>query len=89
MAALAEQGTGADLLDLGQDLAQDIADRIVATLEDNAPAITKDGGFIRAGVSAELDELRAVSSGGRDQIPGHRGARARAHRNRLAQGQVQ
>ena len=68
MAALAAAGTGADLLDLGQDLAQDIADRIVATLEDSAPAITKEGGFIRSGVSAELDELRAVASGGRDQI---------------------
>ena len=68
LAALAAGGTGSDLLDLGQDLAQDIADRIVDTLEDNAPAITKDGGFIRPGVSAELDELRAVSSGGRDQI---------------------
>jgi DNA mismatch repair protein MutS len=68
MAALAEASTGTDLLDLGQDLAQDIADRIVATLEDNAPAITKDGGFIRSGVSAELDEFRAIASGGRDQI---------------------
>jgi DNA mismatch repair protein MutS len=68
LAALAAGGTGSDLLDLGQDLAQDIADRIVATLEDNAPAITKDGGFIRSGVSAELDELRAIASGGRDQI---------------------
>ena len=68
MAALAEADAGADLLDLGQDLAQDIADRIVATLEDNAPAITKEGGFIRPGVSAELDELRAIASGGRDQI---------------------
>jgi DNA mismatch repair protein MutS len=68
LAALVAGSTGSDLLDLGQDLAQDIADRIVDTLEDNAPAITKDGGFIRPGVSAELDELRAVSSGGRDQI---------------------
>jgi DNA mismatch repair protein MutS len=68
LAALAVGGAGSDLLDLGQDLAQDIADRIVATLEDNAPAITKEGGFIRSGVSAELDELRAIASGGRDQI---------------------
>jgi len=29
----------------GQDLAQDIADRIVATLEDNAPAITRRAGL--------------------------------------------
>jgi len=68
MAALAAGGAEANLLDLGQDLAEDIADRIVATLEDNAPAITKEGGFIRAGVSAELDELRSIASGGRDQI---------------------
>ncbi len=68
LAALAADGAGSDLLDLGQDLAQDIADRIVATLEDNAPAITKEGGFIRSGVSAELDELRTIASGGRDQI---------------------
>jgi DNA mismatch repair protein MutS len=68
LAALAAGGAGSDLLDLGQDLAQDTADRIVATLEDNAPATTKDGGFIRSGVSAELDELRAIASGGRDQI---------------------
>ena len=68
LAALATGGSGADLLDLGQDQAQDIADRIVATLEDNAPAITKEGGFIRPGLSAELDELRVIASGGRDQI---------------------
>ena len=68
LAALAADGAGSDLLDLGRDLAQDIADRIVATLEDSAPAITKEGGFIRSGVSAELDELRAIASGGRDQI---------------------
>jgi len=67
LAAL-DAGAVTDLLDLGQDLGQDIADRIVATLEDNAPAITKEGGFIRSGVSAELDELRAIASGGRDQI---------------------
>ena len=64
--ALADRGS--DLLNLGEDLAQDIADRIVATLEDNAPAMTKEGGFIRAGISAELDELRSIASGGRDQI---------------------
>jgi DNA mismatch repair protein MutS len=57
-----------DLLDLGADQAQDIADRIVACLEDNAPAATKEGGFIRAGISAELDELRSIASGGREHI---------------------
>jgi DNA mismatch repair protein MutS len=58
----------ADQLDLGADQAQDIADRIVACLEDNAPAATKEGGFVRAGISAELDELRSIASGGREHI---------------------
>ncbi|HEX7599552.1 MAG TPA: DNA mismatch repair protein MutS [Polyangia bacterium] len=68
LTALAHPDREADLLYLGAELAQDIADRIVATLEDNAPAVTKDGGFIRAGLSSELDELRSIASGGRDQI---------------------
>jgi DNA mismatch repair protein MutS len=57
-----------DLLDLGADLCADLAERITATLRDDAPALTKDGGFVRAGVSAELDELSAIASGGREGI---------------------
>ncbi len=60
--------SAADMLELGTDLAQDLAARIGATLEDNAPAMTKDGGFVRAGVSSELDELREIASGGRGRI---------------------
>jgi len=44
------------------DLA-DLHDDLVKTLSDEVPAALKDGGAIRAGVSSELDELRAV---GRD-----------------------
>jgi DNA mismatch repair protein MutS len=37
-------------------------------LRRDAPAATKDGGFVNAGVSAELDELRDIAAGGRDRI---------------------
>jgi len=57
-----------DLLDLGADLGADIAERITTTLRPDAPAITKDGGFILPGVSAELDELVAIAKGGREGI---------------------
>ena len=66
---LAALATGPeDLLDLGADLASDIAQRIASTLREDAPALTKDGGFINAGVSAELDELVAIATGGREGI---------------------
>jgi DNA mismatch repair protein MutS len=61
-------GADGDLLDLGADLCADLADRIGATLREDAPALTKEGGFIRAGVSRELDELVAIASGGREGI---------------------
>ena len=56
------------LLDLGADLAEDLAGRIGATLKDDAPALTKDGGYVKPGVSAELDELVAIATGGREGI---------------------
>jgi DNA mismatch repair protein MutS len=58
----------ADLLDLGDDLCADIAERIGATLREDAPAITKDGGYVKPGISSELDDLVAVASGGREGI---------------------
>jgi len=58
----------ADLLDLGSDLGADIAERIGATLREDAPALTKDGGYVKPGVSAELDDLVAIASGGREGI---------------------
>ncbi|WFB37111.1 DNA mismatch repair protein MutS [Kiritimatiellota bacterium B12222] len=39
--------------------------QIEASLEDEPPANLKDGGVIRSGVHAELDELRAASTEGR------------------------
>ncbi|HEY4187974.1 MAG TPA: DNA mismatch repair protein MutS, partial [Polyangia bacterium] len=57
-----------NLASLGEDLAPDLAHRITATLRDDSPAATKEGGFVRAGVSAELDELQAIATGGRDGL---------------------
>ncbi len=39
---------------------------ISSTLLDQPPATTVKGGFIREGVSTELDELRNISSGGKE-----------------------
>ena len=36
----------------------DIADKLVAAIKDNAPTVVKDGGFINDGYDTELDELR-------------------------------
>ena len=37
-------------------------------LRDDAPAVTKDGGYVNAGISPELDELRDIAAGGRSRI---------------------
>jgi len=65
-------GAGADagdlLMSLGDDLAGDVADTLARTLRADAPAVTKDGGYINPGVSDELDELTAIASGGRERL---------------------
>ena len=61
-------GPDDDLLSLGEDLAPDVAATLAVTLRPDAPAMTKDGGYIAAGISAELDELAAIASGGRETV---------------------
>ncbi|HEY7510858.1 MAG TPA: DNA mismatch repair protein MutS [Vicinamibacteria bacterium] len=46
----------------------DVAADVEATLVDEPPAALKDGGLVRDGVDAELDELRELSRGGRGTI---------------------
>jgi DNA mismatch repair protein MutS len=46
----------------------DVADSITSVLVEEPPPTARDGGVIRDGVDAELDELRAVSRGGRTTI---------------------
>jgi len=50
------------------DGVEDAAALIRDALIDNPPASVKDGGVIRQGFDAELDELRNVASGGKDWL---------------------
>jgi DNA mismatch repair protein MutS len=49
------------------DLA-DVRDALDLTLLDEPPLVARDGGVIRDGVDAELDELRGISRGGKQRI---------------------
>jgi DNA mismatch repair protein MutS len=46
----------------------DLADRLAGGLADDPPVGLREGGIIRDGFSAELDELRAISRNGRSTI---------------------
>jgi DNA mismatch repair protein MutS len=46
----------------------DVADDVAATLVDTPPASPREAGMVRDGVDPELDELRAISRGGRETI---------------------
>ena len=58
--------TGSLLAEL--DEVPEVRDTIEATLVEAPPALTRDGGAIRDGVDAALDELRGISRGGKKQI---------------------
>jgi DNA mismatch repair protein MutS len=46
----------------------DLRASIEAALNDDPPALARDGGFIRDGFDATIDELRTISRGGRQVI---------------------
>lgn len=50
------------------DPVDDVFEALQDGLEDDLPATLKDGGVIRAGYHAELDELRSLASGGKTWI---------------------
>jgi len=50
------------------DPLSDVASDVEATLVDSPPPTTREGGLVRDGVDAELDELREISRGGRATI---------------------
>jgi DNA mismatch repair protein MutS len=56
------------ILDLGQDLLPELRDELKRVLVDNPPAIARDGGMIRAGADAQLDEQRALRDGGQEAL---------------------
>lgn len=45
-----------------------IRERIFSTLIENPPALANKGGLIQAGIHAELDDLRMISSQGKDYL---------------------
>ncbi len=45
-----------------------LAERVRATLADDPPLGLKDGGLVREGWSAEVDELRGLARGGKDYL---------------------
>lgn len=49
------------------DLA-DVRERIDAALIDDPPALARDGGFVRDGFDAEVDDLRRISRSGKEVI---------------------
>jgi DNA mismatch repair protein MutS len=61
---------GLDLTELGVDgdLEAALAARLTAALEREAPARLTDGGVIRAGYDADLDELRALRTSGGERV---------------------
>jgi len=50
------------------DTLEDVRDQILRTLDEDAPSMMKDGGFIRPGYSAEVDELRDIVHGGKGYL---------------------
>jgi DNA mismatch repair protein MutS len=46
----------------------EVVEEIEATIVESPPASSREGGFVRAGVDATVDELRSVSEGGRATI---------------------
>ena len=59
--------TGDCFADTRNDIS-DIASKIEKTIVDEPPPSLRDGGIIKSGVDAELDELRSISFGGKDSI---------------------
>ncbi len=48
-------------IELNMDEIADVRDRVLQTLADDPPALMNDGGWIRDGCHAQLDELRDIS----------------------------
>ncbi len=70
---IAEAALNADqqaLNDLGgrMDLCPELVDVIYSQLQEQVPALLSKGSVMAAGVSAELDELRSIASGGKTHL---------------------
>ena len=68
--SLLDQSENSNLMELSDSFlnADHIIDRIQNTIVDSPPFVISDGGIIKEGISIELDELREISSGGKQWI---------------------
>ncbi|HWP84260.1 MAG TPA: DNA mismatch repair protein MutS, partial [Terriglobia bacterium] len=68
--ALLVESKAARFRELGEELDElaDLRELLERALSDSPPAATAEGGFIRDGYHAELDELRQLSRGGKQTI---------------------
>ncbi len=57
-----------EAIELGDDLLADVRDDLMAMLVDEPPAHTREGGMIRDGADAALDEQRSLAAGGREAL---------------------
>ena len=58
------------------DLCPDIRSQLDAALQDDCPLASREGGFIRDGFRAELDNLRELATGGKQWIAQYQAAEA-------------
>jgi DNA mismatch repair protein MutS len=70
LSALSDRDRSAALAELEAqfDLLTDLAGKLSAALEERPPALLADGGVIRVGYDAELDQLRDLRDGGKQYI---------------------
>ena len=70
MKALARPFGSAEITALLADIDElsDIKELIFAAVDENAPAMLKDGGVIRPGYNTEVDELRDIVHGGKGYL---------------------
>jgi DNA mismatch repair protein MutS len=56
------------------DLCADVRGPLEAALVEDCPLVAREGGFVRAGYRADLDELRALSAGGKKWMAAYQAA---------------
>ena len=71
------------------DLCVDLRGKLDAALVDDCPLASREGGFIRDGFNAELDELRELARGGKQWIAQYQAERDRADRHPQPEGRLQ
>ena len=64
------------------DLCPEVRSRLETALDDECPLSSREGGFIRGGYSAELDECRRLMAGGKQWIAQYQASEA--ERTRIA-----